>query len=410
VRRLLPSVQTTTDTVRDQVLGLPTRGVSTTETKVDVKLVPHAHRLRFALEATGKIFANTQSSATAVTLHTRSDSTFMARKLLDFDLHGIRAWPAESDCLEANTRLRGIDTDLDSVPLAGSWLQSFARSKHEESQAEVRNLLRHKVETQARQKMDEATDPRIANVNQQLQDRLMAPLNQLGLDPQVISADTTADRMTLRLRLAGDEQLAGHTPRPRAPGDSLASLQIHQSIFNNGSEQLGLNGRTFTLPELREHVIKTLNLKNSPFMNAVDKDVQVTFAKENAILVRCENGRMELSLAVAKLSNPGNSWKNFVVKVYYRPIVSGLSARLVRDGTVQLVGQKLSTRSTIALHGIFNKAFARDREMLLVSPTWSADERTKDLFFSQFVIQDGWIAVAISEPKHNIARRPATAR
>lgn len=410
IRRMLPAVETRTETVRDQVLGLPTRGASTTETKVDVKLVPNKKRLTFALEATGRIFANTESSATAVTLHTRSDSMFMARKLLDFDVHGVRAWPAESDCLSANTSLRGIDTDLDSVPVARELLQSFARSKHAESQAEVRNLLRYKVETQARQKMDDVTDERVAMLNQQLQDRLMTPLAGLGLDPQVISADTTAERLTLRMRLASDDQLAGHTPRPRAPGDSLASFQIHQSVLNNCSEQLGLNGRTFTLTELRDHIIAKLNLKNSPFMNSVDKDVSVTFAKEDAILVRCEDGRLELTLSVAKLWNSDNSWKNFGVRVYYRPVVSGLTARLVRDGTVQLVGPRLNTRSQIALRGIFSKAFARDREMTLVPTKWSTDERTKDLFFSQFVIQDGWIAAAVSEPKTNVARRPATSR
>ncbi|HEY2841102.1 MAG TPA: hypothetical protein VGJ26_18245, partial [Pirellulales bacterium] len=257
---------------------------------------------------------------------------------------------------------------------------------------------------------DTATDERIAAVNQQMQDRLMAPLERLGLDPQVISAETTEERLTMRLRLAGDEQLAGHTPRPRAPGDSLASLQIHQSMFNNASEQLGLNGRTFTLTELREHIIEVLNLKNSPFLNSVDKEVSVTFAEENAILVRFENGRMELNLAVAKLSNADHTWQNFIVRVYYQPQIEGLSARLVRDGTVQLSGPRLSTRSQIALRGIFSKAFSKDRELLLVSPKWSSDPRTKDLFFSQFVIQDGWVAVAISEPKQNIARRPATAR
>jgi hypothetical protein len=42
---------------------------------------------------------------------------------------------------------------------------------------------------------------------------------------------------------------------------------------------------------------------------------------------------------------------------------------------------------------------------MLVDPKWSVDQRTRDLAFSQFVIQDGWIAVAVSEPHDNLARR-----
>ena len=37
----------------------------------------------------------------------------------------------------------------------------------------------------------------------------------MSLDPQVISAETSEQRLTMRMRIAGEEQLAGHTPRPR---------------------------------------------------------------------------------------------------------------------------------------------------------------------------------------------------
>ena len=52
--------------------------------------------------------------------------------------------------------------------------------------------------------------------------------------------------MNVRLRLASDHQLSGHTPRPRAMAGSLASLQVHESLLNNVLEQLRLEGRTMT--------------------------------------------------------------------------------------------------------------------------------------------------------------------
>ena len=63
------------------------------------------------------------------------------------------------------------------------------------------------------------------------------------IDPTSIGMETSADRLTMRLRLAADHQLGAHTPRPRAPSDSLASFQIHESAFNNLVSQLDLNGR-----------------------------------------------------------------------------------------------------------------------------------------------------------------------
>ena len=66
----------------------------------------------------------------------------------------------------------------------------------------------------------------------------------------MIAAQTTVDRAIMRLRLAGDEQVGSHTPRPQAPADSLASVQIHESVLRNVVERLNLDGRTFTLPQL----------------------------------------------------------------------------------------------------------------------------------------------------------------
>jgi hypothetical protein len=326
---------------------------------------------------------------------------------VDLDLRGIRTWPAESECIDTRTQLRSVSTDFDGVPLVGALVENFARSKHADQESEVRSVVRRKVETQARRKMDSITEERLERVNQLLQNRVLKPLDALSLDPQMISAETSEQRLTMRMRIAGEEQLAGHTPRPRAPGDSLLSLQLHQSLFNNICEKLYLSGRTFTLPELRDHLNESLNLENSRFMDATDQDVSITFADQDAVRVFCEHGRIELELAVARLSNAERTWKNFRVRVFYRPEVEGLQARLVRDGTVQLIGSRLAGQ--IPLRGIFSKAFAKDRELVLVDPKWSSDERTRDLAFSQFVIQDGWIAVSVAEPRQNVARQPQPA-
>jgi hypothetical protein len=407
LKRLLPGASMSTDPVRDQILGHPTRGTSTTSTTVDVKLVPDGQRLRVELEASGQVLANTRSTSGPATLHTQSNSMYLARKLVDLDLRGIRTWPAESECIDTRTQLRAVNTDYDGIPLVGAMVENFVRSRHADQESEVRSEVRRRVESQARRKMDALTEERLERVNRILQERVLRPLDRLALDPQVISAETSEQRLTMRLRVAGEEQLAGHTPRPRAPGDSLLSLQIHQSLFNNICEQLQLAGRTFTLQELRDHINKSLNLENSRFMDAADEDVTITFANQDAIRVFCEHGRIELDLDVARLSNAERTWKNFQVRVFYRPEIDGLQARLVRDGTVQLIGSRLAGQ--IPLRGIFSKAFAKDRELNLVDPKWSTDERTHDLAFSQFVIQDGWIAVAVAEPRQNVARQPQPA-
>ena len=105
--------------------------------------------------------------------HTQSNSSYLARKVVDLDLRGIRTMPAESECIDTHTQLRGVSTDFDGVPLVGALVENFARSKHAEQETEVRSVVRRKVESQARRTMDSITEERLARVNQLLQDRVL---------------------------------------------------------------------------------------------------------------------------------------------------------------------------------------------------------------------------------------------
>ena len=79
LKRLLPGASMSTDPVRDQILGHPTRGTSTTSTTVNVKLVPDGQRLRVELEASGQVLANMRSTSGPATLHTQSNSMYLAQ-------------------------------------------------------------------------------------------------------------------------------------------------------------------------------------------------------------------------------------------------------------------------------------------------------------------------------------------
>jgi hypothetical protein len=244
-----------------------------------------------------------------------------------------------------------------------------------------------------------------------LKDRVLSPLDKLELEPLFASLQTTAERASMRVRLAGDEQLAAHTPRPAAPGDSLVSMQIHESLLNNLVERLGLDGHTFTPAELQAHIAEKFNLAMAALPDSIPQNVMLTLAPENALQLHCEDGLIGLSLAVADLARGNEHWRDFVVKVYYKPESKGLEAWLSREGVIQLAGPRLNVKAQIALRGIFSKLFPPDRPVPLVHEEVLKHPKLADLQVSQFVVADGWLGIAVSPPRgnpaHNIVRLPA---
>jgi len=105
---------------------------------------------------------------------------------------------------------------------------------------------------------------------------------------------------------------------------------------------------------------------------------------------------------------PRRSWRDFQVRVFYRPKLEGLSIKLVRDGIVQLSAKRLDTGSQIAVRGVFSKTFSKHRPLILTPIRFTEDPRLKGLVISQFVIDDGWIGLALG-PDRN-APVPAVAR
>ena len=127
---------------------------------------------------------------------------------------GIKLWPAEVSRVRSLTRLQSISTDFDSIPLIGPIVQGVARSGHDSKRQEVDREIKHKVAVQAKRRIDAETDSRFNITSKRLETRLLQPLSNLSITPEMIGAETTKDRLVMQLRLASQSQLAAHTQRP----------------------------------------------------------------------------------------------------------------------------------------------------------------------------------------------------
>jgi len=393
LNRTMPDRETKHERVNDRMMGLAVRGRSVNQTDLGVRMVPDPEGLRMALEVRGLISSRTTTSSGPATFVNESKSTYLASKEIELGTWGLRFHPAEI-AVDNDTRLRSLTTKLDIIPVLGGVVQEIAHSQHQESQAEMDRYVEKKIADEAKQQIDEEADAQLGELNESLQRRILQPLSDLSLSPTMIDAYTSRRRATMRLRLAGEDQVAGHTPRPRAFANSLASCQIHESALNNAFQRMELDGGTFTLAEVRGRIAEILNYPEMIEQDPGREDVKITFVKEAAIRVRCQDGRILVRLSIARLSSGSRRWKDFTVRAYYQPNLDGQNAELARAGVVEL-DTRGSLGAQIALRGIFSKAFSKNRPWKLTPESLIDDERLAGLAVSQLVIDDGWIGLAL---------------
>jgi hypothetical protein len=394
INRLVPQPEPTTGQVRERILNLPVRGHNSTSTQLNVRLVPDPRRLNVTLQATGLVSSWTAASSGPARLHSRSQASYWVEKTWTIDSAGVHSTPATARA-ENRSRLGRVESDFDGIPLVGEMVRGLIRRGHAQRSPLAEAEVRRKVRSKATERFEAETHVQVAAARKAFSQHVLKPLDNLSLDLETSFLETTNERLVTRVRLSSEEQLAAHTPRPRAPSDSLLSLQVHQTALNNCLENLDLNGRTFTLDELHRTLLTKLNRPPESMPEPQHEDVEITFAPQDAVRVRCADGKIEVTLSIARLSTGSRDWHNFAMRVYYRPGSTGLSGELVREGSIYLSGDGLSTRSQIALRAVAAKLFPRNRSIPLVPERIAQHPRLKDCGITQFEIQDGWIGVAV---------------
>ncbi|MCI0360008.1 MAG: hypothetical protein L0211_16140 [Planctomycetaceae bacterium] len=398
VNRMLPKAQQLYEPVVDTIQEAEVRGESLTTTRVRLVLVPDRHRWNIGLEANGEVASNTSSSKGPAKFYQNSTSLFRARKRVTVDRRGIRLQDAEA-AAGVNNNLDDFETDFDGIPLLGNLVRAIARNQYETSQPAAREEVAGKIVWRASSQLDREVAEKLEKAKRDLQAKLIDPLQRLDLEPTAVDMETTAERLIARFRMAGRDQISAHTPRPQAPGDSILSVQIHETAMNNVLDHLKLHGKRIELRELYKDMTERFSQEKVQIPEDLPENVYVTFADEDPVRVDCHDGRVRLQIRLKDLIQEGtnNHWTNFTVRGYYQPVADQLDANLERvpEVPIELIGDRLGIGDRVALSGIFGKVLSRNRKLNLINKQIARAPELHDQQVTQFVIHDGWIGVAL---------------
>lgn len=393
IERFVPQQQEELSRVHDRIVGTPVRGQSITTAENRVKLEPDSACWNMGLESDGTVDSQTVADGGQVMISSCGTTEFSAQKSIVVDPNGVRLRSSTADA-HNYSQLMGIRSSYDWIPMVSDMVRSRAldeyRQKQPLAQAEVECKVARRVERQ----LDDRAGTAVEKLEHRYQEQVSGPLESGGVDVTPIELSTTAQRVIARLRVAGSDQLAGHTPRPRAPADSLASVQVHESALTNGALSIGLDGKRLTARELQTLIREKFARSNEQARTAVDEETVFTFANRDAVRFRIADQRLELMLSMREVVQDGESVRNFRVHAFFVPVIHGLEAEFVRDGALGIEG-RIGTGQRARMHNVFNKVFSEDRHLPIVRLDDANDARLAGLMITQLVLEDGWIGLAV---------------
>jgi hypothetical protein len=409
INRMVSAKRSESRPVRDRIGGAFVRGQSDVFSQSRVELAPANDEWRLKVETSGVIESNTLADAGPVRFRSRGATDFSGSKSVIVRPDGIHLQPSDIDAT-SRSRLVGVTTDYDWVPLFGSYARDRAMGEYQARQYRVRAEMESRVSTEASDTLDHDTHEAVERARQNLHDRFTSRFDRYGIKATTIEMKSTPERLVARVRVAGDDQLGSHTPRPRALSDSLASVQIHETAMTNLAVTLGLDGQRLTGAEFEQKVREQFPKLTWATPRETRRDTVFQFAPKNAVQVQIKNGRLELAIAFDSVELDGDAMPNVTVHAFYKPSVAGLNAELARDGALGIEG-RLSAGERARLHNIFQSVLPADRKLTIVHLEDRNDHHFDGLMITQLVLEDGWIGLAIGpESANRVAERSRSLR
>lgn len=402
MNRMLPEMGAIREPVNDRMLGAKVTGTSETSNRLKIHLVPDESRLHFGLQANGVVLSRTRAMKDGFVFYNRGQAKFRASKFLSFDRDGILLTDSDAEAVSAQ-ETTNVESDYDGVPVIGHFARMLAMQQKSGKERAANRIVEQKVANTARERLDDEIHEKLLAARQRLNTEVIEPLHEMGLEPQPIALETTADRMVVRYRLAGPEQLASYSPRPQALSNSLVSFQLHESVISNFAGGLELGGQEFDLPELVEHLADKLG-QPITLEQEVEQKLHVMFPKAGWLQARFDEGKVRIQLTFKELSlDEGKPWKNLTVEAIYLPMIDGSQLRLFRDPEEAIVvkGRRLRMRDQFAIRGIMNTVFDPRQVIDVIPEPILNDPRLQGTTIGQLTIENGWIAVSIVDLPKN---------
>jgi hypothetical protein len=404
INRLIPQSPEVQAPISENIMGAQVQGNSRIQNRLLIRLIPDKFKVNMSLEANGLVRSLTQARRSGFVIDNVGQSRFQVFKRIGFHRGGVET-SAPQAVSDTQSQVVGMKSDLDPIPVLGWVARRIAESKIQESAPITDQLTREKIEQSAKQQMETEVQSQLSRVSDYLFTNMLQPLVALEVEPTPLEMRTTHERIIMRYRLAGRDQMASHTSRPRALASSLLSVQFHESVFNNLLDRIEISGRKFTAKELTEHLQSVFRSQQATGAGEVNHEASFQFAPYDPIRIEFHDDKVEISLNLKKFRiGKGKTWKELAVRATFNPQVQGTKLILVRDDQgIRLKGSNLKLRDNVAVRTVFTALFRDHYEVNVLPQKFIEQFGNSPLAISQLVLNDGWLGLSIGDAPRTAA-------
>ena len=398
INQMLPQMPAMTEPVSERIQGAKVSGQSHIENQLRIALIPNPNEISIGLETIGHVESETVAQRSGFTFQNRGLADFKVFQKLAFSRTGVTSEEALVSS-SARQRLIGLRGSFDRVPLLGRLTRMIAQQKAEEQTPEAIELTKERVESGAKQRVEQEVNQVVSMLRRGLHDHVLSKLIAMDLEPETVQLGTSEQRVFGRFRVAGRDQMAARQPRPTDFESDLLTVQFHQSAINNLIQRFGLNGEEFNAITLGQHIEKITNIPYQP--GNTDTEATFQFAKYDGIRVDFEEGMASVKFSFKKFQiGKGRPWKNIAIKANFKPKYIGTRIVLDREDLFELestTGKKkdLSIGDEIAIRTAFKIILDKQYAFDLVPAVVRGRVPNLALGIDRFSLAEGWCSVAL---------------
>lgn len=404
LNRLIPQLPAMAEPVSETIQGARVSGSTQIFNNLRVALEPNSTQLALRLESLGHVQADTVARTKTFRVANQGSANFQVFQNLRIGPEGINALEAPYSVSSANQNVVGLQSKLDNVPLLGWMARKLAANKLQDDAPQNNQMFKEKVRVSAETRMKQEVQKNVEKLRHYTYQNLLEPLIQMELEPQAVQMSTSADQLMMRYRIAGPDQMAANSARPRDNGTSLISFQLHQSAINNAIARVGLKGNTFTVDELSKHLGEVIGIPQSNGVDdseKTDQYAEIGFAPMAPIQIEFVNQRFRitLNLKTLQVGQKGKKWRNLSLVAAYKPVPAGTHFVLEQDDQeTRIKGKKrIKFADKAAISTVMKVLFEKQYVVNALPKQVKSRLGGEDLTISQLVISDGWIGISFDD-------------